>query len=417
LPEYVKINHYFTHGVDEDPIKLNFVNSIQNIASTLDCHVIAEGIETKEELKAIAKLGVTHAQGYYFSKPVLAPLDTIDSALFANNQHEENEAFDPFNTTKAVSHITKRITPASSNTSISEIMVRFQHNSHLTILPLVDDNIAVGIIYRDQFLSKLFASRYGLELYGKKAIKLFIDKVPLSIDHNVSIQTVSKKLTSMLGNEGAFIITQNGEYAGIATVMDLLEEITYQQIESAKHANPLTLLPGSVPINKQINQFLAQKTPFSVAYFDLDNFKPYNDVYGYDAGDNIIKAVAKTLLEYVPAEKGMVGHIGGDDFIVIFTCEDWLQCCKNILKAFKNEVPNHYKAKDVKAGGIHTENRNGQKCFYPVTSLSVGAIDAISTAQCQSHIEIADLAAGAKKQAKKIEGNSCFVNKRVDLGL
>lgn len=291
-------------------------------------------------------------------------------------------------------------------------MVRFQRNSELTILPLVDNHVAVGIIYRDQFLTKLFASRYGIELYGKKPIKLFVDKIPLSIDQHVSIQVVSKKLTSMTRSDGAFIITQNEEYAGIGTVMDLLEEITFQQIESAKHANPLTLLPGSVPINKQMNQFLAQKIPFCVAYFDLDNFKPYNDVYGYDAGDNIIRAVAKTLLEFVTPEKGMVGHIGGDDFIVIFTCEDWLQCCKDILKAFKNEVPNHYKSKDVKAGGIHTENRSGQKCFYPVTSLSIGVIDNVSTAQCHSHIEIADLAAGAKKQAKKIEGNSCFVNKR-----
>ncbi len=410
LPEYVKIDNHFIQGIDEDPIKLNFVSSIQNIASSLDCHVIAEGVETEAEFKTIAKLGITHAQGYYFSKPNITPLDTINDTLFVHNT-AENEAFDSFNTTKAVSHIAKRIVPISSETPISEVMVRFQRNSELSILPLVDNHVPVGIIYRDQFLTKLFASRYGIELYGKKPIKLFVDKIPLSIDQHVSIQMVSKKLTSMTRSDGAFIITQNEEYAGIGTVMDLLEEITFQQIESAKHANPLTLLPGSVPINKQMNQLLAEKIPFCVAYFDLDNFKPYNDVYGYDAGDNIIRAVAKTLLEFITPEKGMVGHIGGDDFIVIFTCEDWLQCCKDILKAFKNEVPNHYKAKDVKSGGIHTENRSGQKCFYPVTSLSIGVIDTVSTAQCHSHIEIADLAAGAKKQAKKIEGNSFFVNK------
>jgi diguanylate cyclase (GGDEF)-like protein len=283
----------------------------------------------------------------------------------------------------------------------------------LTILPLVDDKQAVGIIFRDQFLTKLFASRYGLELYGKKPIKLFIDKTPLSIDQKVSIQAVSKKLTSLSRNDEAFIITHKGEYVGIGTVMDLLEEITYQQIESAKHANPLTLLPGSVPINKQMNQLLKKKIPFSVGYFDLDNFKPYNDVYGYDAGDNIIKAVAKTLMEFVPPEKGLVGHIGGDDFIVIFTTEDAVSCCKAILKTFKNIVPSYYKAKDVKAGGIQTENRTGQKCFYPLTSLSIGIVDAGAAMRCQSHIEIADLAAGAKKQAKKIEGNSYFVNKRL----
>jgi diguanylate cyclase (GGDEF)-like protein len=411
LPEYVKIDNHFVSEINEDIIKFNFVRSIQNIASSLHCNVIAEGIETAEEFKAIAKLGITHAQGYYFAKPAFIPAEKVDSALFVNDY--EDEINDPFNVTKAVSHIAKLVTPVSSETLISEVMTRFQRNNELTILPLVDNHIAVGIIFRDQFLFKLFASRYGLELYGNKPIKLFIDKMPLSIDQDISIQTVSKKLTSAMRNDEAFIITHNGEYAGIGTVMDLLEEITHQQIESAKHANPLTLLPGSVPINKQINQLLAKEIPFCVAYFDLDNFKPYNDVYGYDAGDNIIKAVANLLIKFVSLEKGLVGHIGGDDFIVIFTCDDWLQRCKVILKAFKEIVPSHYKGRDVKAGGIHTESRNGQKCFYPLTSLSIGVVDSVATAQCQSHVEIADLAAGAKKQAKKIEGNSCFVNKRL----
>jgi diguanylate cyclase (GGDEF)-like protein len=270
----------------------------------------------------------------------------------------------------------------------------------------------VGIIFRDLFLSKLFASRYGLELYGKKPIKLFIDKIPLSVDQDISIQAVSKKLTSAMRDDAAFIITCNGKYAGIGTVIDLLEEMTHQQIESAKYANPLTLLPGSVPLNEKINQLLAKKIPFSVAYFDLDNFKPFNDVYGYDAGDNIIKAVANTLKEFVPLEKGQIGHIGGDDFIAIFTSEDWLPCCKAILKSFKSIVPRYYKDVDIKAGGIHTENRAGHKCFYPLISLSIGIVDEAATALCQSHVRIADLAAGAKKQAKKMEGNSLFINKR-----
>jgi diguanylate cyclase (GGDEF)-like protein len=292
-------------------------------------------------------------------------------------------------------------------------MTQFQRNTHLTILPLVDNQIAVGIIYRDIFLSKLFASRYGLELYGKKPIKMFLDKTSLSIDQDLSMQSVSKQITSSLRDDAAFIITRNGQYVGIATVMDLLAEITRQQIESARYANPLTLLPGSVPINERINQLLLKKVPFCVAYFDLDNFKPFNDIYGYDAGDNIIKVVASTLLQFVPAEKGQVGHIGGDDFIVILTDDDWLQLCNTILKAFENIVPMHYKDEDIKAGGICTENRAGHKCFFPLISLSIGIVDAISTAQCHSHVQISDLAAGAKKQAKKIEGNSLFINKRL----
>jgi GGDEF domain-containing protein/CBS domain-containing protein len=411
LPEYVKIDNHFIRDINNDPIKLNFVRSIQNIASSLHCNVIAEGIETENEFKVISKLGITHAQGYYFARPLFIPVDKIDSALFITGDtcHE----LTLLNSTKSVSHITKFITPVSSETPIGEVMTQFQRNNHLTILPLVDNRVAVGIIYRDLFLSKLFASRYGLELYGKKPIKLFLDKTSLSIDQEVSIQSVSKQITSALRDDAAFIITRNGEYVGIATIMDLLAEITRQQIESARYANPLTLLPGSVPINERINQLLVKEIPFCVAYFDLDNFKPFNDIYGYDAGDNIIKLVANTLMQFVPSEKGLVGHIGGDDFIVIFTVDDWLPCCNTILKTFGNVVPSYYKDEDVKAGGICTENRAGHKCFFPLISLSIGIVESASTAQCQTHVQIADMAAGAKKQAKKIDGNSLFVNKRL----
>ncbi|MGR9014654.1 MAG: EAL domain-containing protein [Gammaproteobacteria bacterium] len=406
-PEYVKIDMHFIQGIHNDPVKLNFVRSIQNIAGSLNCNVIAEGIETEEEFKAVEQLGITHAQGYYFARPTALPVGKVDKSLFIVSSQPPK-----FNATKAA-HITKFIMPVSSEMPISEVMGLFHSDSELTILPLVDGNEASGIIFRDHFLFKLFSSRYGIELYGKKPIKTFIEKTPLSFDQNTPIELVSKQLTSTMRNDQAFIITDDGEYAGIGTILNLLEEITRQQIHNAKHANPLTLLPGSVPINERINQLLAANIPFSFGYFDLDHFKPFNDVYSYSAGDDIIKAVADTLTQYIPAESGLVGHIGGDDFIVIFMGNDWLECCENILNAFEKAVPNYYKDEDIKTGGIYTENRVGEKCFFPMISLSVGLVDPDSTSQCQSHVDIADLAAEAKKQAKKIEGNSFFIHHRI----
>ncbi len=412
LPEFVKIDKHFIHSLHDDPVKLNFVRSIQSMAASLNCNVIAEGIETEDEFKAIEKLGIIYAQGYYFARPTIIPIARIDSSVFTTDQDNEHKIV-PFNNATTAVHIIRDITPISAKTTISDVMNLFHHNGELTILPLVDDNMASGIIFRDKFLTKLFSSRYGIDLHGKNPIKTFIESTPLCIDKNMPIDLVSKQLTSLMSNDPAFIITHNGEYMGIGTLLDLLAEFTRQQIDNAKHANPLTLLPGSVPINNQVNQLLANKIPFSFGYFDLDNFKPFNDVYSYDAGDDIIKAVANTLTHYIPAESGVVGHIGGDDFIVIFTCDDWLRRCENILEAFKNTVPTYYKDKDIKAGGIHTENRMGELCFFPLVSLSIGLVDPLSTAQCRSHVDIADLASEAKKVAKKITGNSFFINQRM----
>jgi len=407
LPEYVKIDMHFIQGIHNDPIKFNFVRSIQKIASSLNCNVIAEGIETEDEFKVVEQLGITHAQGYYFARPTAIPLEKIDKSLFiAHNKPDQ------FNARKAA-HIAKFITPVSSETAISEVIRLFHLNSDLTILPLVDNNVASGIIFRENFLSKLFSNRYGIELYGKKPISSFIDKTPLSIDQNTPIEIISKELTSTMRNDQAFIITNDGEYTGIGTILNLLEEITRQQIHNAKHANPLTLLPGSVPINDQINQLLAAKIPFSFGYFDLDNLKHFNDVYGYSAGDDIIKVVANTLTQHIHAGSDWVGHIGGDDFIVIFLGNDWLRRCENILKAFEKSVPTYYKDEDIKIAGIHSENRAEESCFFPAISLSIGLVDPGSTSQCQSHVDIVDLASEAKKQAKKIEGNSFFIKHRI----
>ncbi|MGZ4989361.1 MAG: EAL domain-containing protein [Methylobacter sp.] len=412
LPEYVKIDKHFIHALHTDPIKLNFVRSIQGMAASLNCNVIAEGIETEEEFRAIEKLGITHAQGFYFARPTAIPIEKLDSALFSIN-YAKNLKTTSFNNATTAAHIIRDITPISAKTKISDVMYLFHHNSELTILPLVDDNIASGIIFRDKFLTKLFSSRYGIDLHGKNSIKTFVDNTPLCIDKNMPIDLVSKQLTSLMTNDPAFIITDNGEYMGVGTLLDLLAEFTRQQIDNAKHANPLTLLPGSVPINNQINQLLANQRPFGFGYFDLDNFKPFNDVYSYDAGDEIIKAVANTLTNHIPPESGVIGHIGGDDFIVIFTCGDWLMHCEKILEDFKNTVPAYYSDADIKSGGIHTENRVGEKCFFPLVSLSIGLVDPIATSQCRSHVDIADLASEAKKMAKKIPGNSFFINQRM----
>jgi len=366
------------------------------------------------------------------------PLELINSALFVTIRAEQYLPGQA--TTATAARIVKAIAPISADTAINSVMELFQQNRDLTILPLVDNKRASGIMYRDSFLSKLFSSRYGIELYGKKPISSFIDHLPFFVDQNTPIAEVSKSLTSAMRNEQAFIITNNGEFAGIGTLLDLLEYITQQQIHhakhanpltllpgsvpfndkinqlltnNAKHANPLTLLPGSVPFNEKINQLLVNKSVFSIGYFDLDNFKPFNDVYSYSAGDDIIKAVANLLTQQILPEDGQVGHIGGDDFIVIFTCADWLVRCEAILRSFECIVPTYYKTEDVKSGGIHAEGRNGEKCFFPLISLSVGLISPEATVQCNSHVEIADLASAAKKMAKKIPGNSFFVEQRL----
>lgn len=410
LPEYIKIDRQFIHDLPRDALKQNFIRSIQGIANALHCHVIAEGVETQEEFKAVEKIGLSFAQGNYLARAMPVLETKINNEIFKENVSFKEMGFLSHST--LIETISQWIEPISSQTLIGDVLNIFQSHQELTILPLVDNGIARGLIFREIFLSKLFSNRYGLDLYGRKSINIFVDHTPLQIEFDMSIELVSMELTKSTHSEQAFIVTKNKKYLGVVSVLSLLEAITQQQIDNAKYANPLTLLPGSVPINAEINRLIAQKMPFSFGYFDLDHFKPFNDIYGYSAGDDIIKTVATTLIESVPAEHGTVGHIGGDDFIVIFTTDDWLTYCEKILTLFDTKIRAYYKPEDVQSGGFWAENRTGEKCFFPLTSLSVGLVSAQTTCNCQSYVDVADLASEAKKLAKKTMGSSYFINKR-----
>lgn len=409
-PEYVKIDQHFIRLLHDDPVKLSFVRSIQNMATAMHCKVIAEGIETPEEFQAIARIGVTHVQGYYFARPSPQPPTSLDGSLFVRDLAYPVAA--ELAGSRRVEEICRAVEPVGSDMPIAKVLDLFQMDRELNILPVVDAGNASGLVFRDRFLSMLFSTRYGIELHGRHPIKSFINDTPFSVDKNTPMEQVSRMLTEAMRGDQAFIVSDDGCYLGIATLLDLLEEITRQQVRNARHANPLTLLPGSVPTNECIDRLLDDDRLFGVGYFDLDHFKPYNDVYGYSAGDNIIKLVAELLTLHVPAGTGHVGHIGGDDFIVVFTGDDWLPRCQNVLDAFALRVPEHYRDRDLEVGGVFSEDRHGDRHFFPLISLSVGLVDAQATGQCRSHVDIAELATAAKKQAKKLPGNSFFVNRR-----
>lgn len=156
---------------------------------------------------------------------------------------------------------------------------------------------------------------------------------------------------------------------------------------------------------------LREKSDFVVCYFDLDNFKPYNDKYGYEKGDQVIKEVADILRDGVDEKYDFVGHIGGDDFIIIFHSEDWKARCDEILKQFENRVSGYYNKSDVVQGGIWSQDRAGNHRFFPMLTLSIGSVNPDPDA-CKSHHDVAALASSAKHMAKKQAGNSLFVERR-----
>ena len=411
-PDYVKIDKHFIQGINEDQVKQSFVNSINDIALGVGCKVIAEGIETLEEYRTVYAMGITLGQGYYFSRPQTTPPYIIDAGLFCCSSPRECGAV-PNSVAGNISELLIDVPGVLPEITLEEVHSIFDRNENMMSIPVLDEKgFPVGLIRRNHLLAT-FSTQYGRSLFATRSVHEFVDPSPVIVDKEWSFEQVSKFVTDnmQMQIEDDFVIIENGRYAGLGKVVQLLKRITDLQIKNARYANPLTLLPGNVPIYEKIDEILSSGCEFCIAYCDIDNFKPYNDVYGYARGDQVIKTVANILLQHIDSSQDFVGHVGGDDFIVIFKSNDWNQRCNEILNSFETEILNYYNEDDKQNKGISASSRNGENSFYPVMSLSIGAVSP-KHEYCDSYSDVAALATRAKRSAKTIKGNSLFFERR-----
>tara|TARA_R110002095_G_scaffold59560_2_gene51030 strand:+ start:781 stop:2562 length:1782 start_codon:yes stop_codon:yes gene_type:complete len=411
-PDYVKIDRHFMQDIHEDKVKQEFVRSINNIASELNCRVIGEGVETLEEYHAVRKIGLEFTQGYYFSRPKELPEISVSRRLFEQAPKSLKRRNGGGHLSKNIGELMQCVPGISAMCTVEETVHMFNNAPQLESIPVVDGCSPIGLIRRNT-LNNIMISEYGRYLYGKKPIEPFVDTNTLILESYLPIEEASCLVSEHINKDKEldFIIADEGCYRGIASVIDLLKVITAVQIRSARHANPLTLLPGNVPIYEELDCLLREQRDFVVCYFDLDNFKPYNDSYGYEKGDQVLKGLADVLREGVDNKKDFVGHIGGDDFIVTFLSTDWQARCEAMMQDFEERLEHYYKREDLEQSGIWAEDRTGQRCFLPLLSLSIGCVHP-DPAVCESHHAVATLATDAKHMAKKQAGNSLFIERR-----
>lgn len=181
-----------------------------------------------------------------------------------------------------------------------------------------------------------------------------------------------------------------------------------------RRISPLTGLPGNVQIHAELKKRISNRENFSVLYLDLDNFKAYNDVYGFLKGDEIIKYTADTIVRCVHNyihEGAFVGHIGGDDFIAIVPILNCDEICKNIIASFDAHVTKFFTEEDVEKGYIEVANRKGIIEQFPLTSISIGVVEA-DVGRFANMLEIGEVGAQVKHNAKSVMGSSYFIDRR-----
>ncbi len=181
-----------------------------------------------------------------------------------------------------------------------------------------------------------------------------------------------------------------------------------------RRISPLTGLPGNVQIQAEMKKRLLNKEIFAIMYFDLDNFKAYNDVYGFSNGDEIIKFTARTISKHIhqiPNSNNFVGHIGGDDFVAITGKADYDAVCQNIIAEFDKFAVDFYNEIDIERGFVEVANRRGIIEQFPLTSISIAVLE-VDSKIYKNTLEIGEVAGQIKHQAKTILGSTYVINRR-----
>ena len=406
-PDFVKLDRSFISGIDQEPAKREFLRSILDVARSLDCQIIAEGVETAAEHLCLWELDRSLAllQGFYFARPSEQPLLELNMLLPATTELKSVAG-------RTARSILRAIDAVTSDYSVMLLAERFRQYPNLRCVAVLDNGKPVAVVRRNAFLT-LFTNRYSHALYAKRCVLDVADTRMLVAEANTPLEVLSQQLTDSqdIEQEDFAIVSADGSYLGMGNIVDLLREITAIQVRQARHANPLTGLPGNILINETLTTYLAAEAGFAAAYVDLDNFKAFNDAYGYARGDHIIISLSRLLQAQVESAGGFIGHIGGDDFMMLLPLGHWENVCRQILHSFEVMAPGFYEEADRAQGGIHIENRQNIVTFYPFVSVSIAVKPVFDTTTCKA-LDIAAQLSELKHQAKKIQGNSLFVERR-----
>ncbi|MGH4137792.1 EAL domain-containing protein [Clostridium sp.] len=415
-PNYIKMDMSLITNVTRDNFKKAIIKSFVEFANTTNTKIIAEGIEDVCDLNTLIEIGVHYGQGYLINRPndyLLETPELIKKRILDKNMSLKKHSFSSSSNVE-IGEIARQDIPVLATTTCSEINKLFKSNPNRAGIPIVNsDSMTVGIVMNSNFFSKV-GTQYGWSIFMKRYVHLIMDPNPLVVDYYTSLDKVSKMVISREEDKlyDYIIVEKDNKYYGVVPVISLLEKTMQFEINVAKYSNPLTGLPGNVVIEDSISKLILEKKEFSLLYFDINDFKAFNDTYGFENGDRILSFTASVIQKHACLYKeSFLGHIGGDDFVAIIPGHDAYALCQNIIDEFDSNISNFYNDHDRQNGYIKSVNRNNNEENYPIMSISI----AVVMDKNKSYTNIYELTEDAAKIKKrcKIESKkimkSCYL--------
>jgi diguanylate cyclase (GGDEF)-like protein len=378
--DYLKIDRHFIDGLGDAPRKQHLVRNIVNIAHTLGIRVIAEGVETEAEFLACREFGVDMVQGWYIARPSVNVEDQRSSFLHLRHHSKARGSGGSLDELLIRKQI-ESLPFVYENDSIEKVFEMFRMNPEHSYFPVLNVNDEPRGIIQETQLKEFIYHPFGRDLLKNRdylrPVSFFVKNAPI-----ISLDSDTEDLVAAFANmDGCHcvLLTENMRYAGVVSAASLIRILNEKQLKTALDQNPLTGLPGNLAIVDFLRHACADADQVRyLCYCDFDNFKPFNDRYGFHAGDHAISLFAALMRRYFFHDNEFIGHIGGDDFFIGLKGipeEEMLHPLGRLLNDFVTEVTTLYSDKERHDGYIIGHRRDGVEAKIPLMRCSIGVME------------------------------------------
>ncbi len=428
-PDYLKLDISVVRGIDQSPERLRVARGLICFAGLIGAQIIAEGVETENEFYALVEQGVELVQGFLFCRPEHRPAGA--KGLYTHIASRRKNVFRPPGITRGfadrngdehVGSIMQDCCTVEENTmNCEELDVVFSNNPDIDHVPLLNKGTPGGLITRSHFYSKT-AGAFGYALHKNKPIESLSKQSFLVVGADEPIQSLYKKVMDRDSEDvydPVIVTCRERLFVGTVTIRQLILRAGELETEQALNNNPLSGLPGNRRVERWILEAQKSAEDFTVVYADLNNFKEYNDRYGFIKGDEMITFTASILKQTLCLEDTEIrlGHIGGDDFVFINSGSFPEEVLCAVCRCFDSGRNRFFQEDDLLRGFYDAKDRKGKHSRTPLVSISLAALESSSFDKWKHPAELAEIAAGLKnkvKQKAEKSGGSAYLFERRD---
>lgn len=386
-PQFIKLDQALVRDIHRHGYKQHLVKSLVAFASSVDSTLIAEGIETWDELNVLLRLGIRHAQGFLVARPASQP--PSPSEEFQRHRRETLRAlhFQKDEDDETVGGIVIRRLCLDAGTKTEELDQLFRRTPGLDHVVLLDGDRPHALVMC-------------------RRSELTANERPMVVEDTLEIPALARAALERPPEslyDPVVVTDARGRFLGTVTMKQLIARATDLEVHTTTGAHPLTQLPGNRMIERWIRQALRSSSGFTVIYADLDRLKEYNERHGFPRGDQLLRLTARVLSEslHLMPSGSHLGHVGGDDFVLVCPGEVNPEALEALCQRFDEEKRALFEPGELERGFFEATDRKGNRVQVPLVTLSLAVLDSRRMGGTVHPASLSGLAASLKKKVKE----------------